>query len=69
MCLYVQCYSLVCCTAGDATDLCLMRGEHEMQLCLSAEGADSLTKALSHVNKAIGMYSTTSIAMILMYIF
>ena len=33
-----------------------MRGEYEMELCSAAEAAGNLTRALSHVNRAIGMY-------------
>jgi len=51
-------HSVLWCASDGDTDSWLMRGEYEMQLCLSAEAAGSLSRALSHVNKAVGMYNS-----------
>jgi len=46
---------LLLCSADDSESW-LMRGEYEMELCSAAEAAGNLAGALSHVNKAVGMY-------------
>jgi len=55
------------CSADDA-ELCLMRGEYEMELSLSAEATGNLNRALSHVMKAVGRCSKNTLSLVIVFL-